>query len=352
MRAVEISRPGGPEVLRVVQRPKPAPAAGELLIRVAAAGVNGHDLRHRLAGSHSVRDGESDLPGLEVAGEVVAVGPGVSGWASGDHVVALLRGGGYAEYAVAVAQQCLPVPDGLDLRRGASLPESFFTAWSNLVTEANLTAGETVLIHGGGSGVGVAAIQIARARGATVYTTAGSEDKCRSCREIGAALAVNYRTEPFETAVLATTEGRGVDVVLDMVGGPYVSRDIACLAPGGRLMLIAAKPGESACLPVDTVIRKQLTLTGTLLRERSDTYKSRVRDELLATIWPLLSSGIVRPVVDSVHPLSRVQAAHRRMESRLHFGKIVLDVAQFGDEPAPGQAEDESAFMGRSVRNG
>lgn len=322
MRAIEIAGFGGPEVLRETQRPVPQPGRGEVLIRVAASGVNRPDVLQR-KGQYPMPPGVSDLPGLEVAG-VVAGGEPPPGLAVGDRVCALLAGGGYAEWAVAPAGQCLPVPAGLSDVEAAGLPETFFTVWQNVFEIARLQPGESVLVHGGTSGIGVTAIQLAVAFGATVYATAGSDDKCAACVGLGAAHAINYRTQDFAAEVLRLTGGRGVDVVLDMVGGDYIARDIDCLATDGRLALIAVQGGTHSAFDSGAVLRKRLAITGSTLRPRSLPYKARLAQALQAQVWPLLAQGRARPVVHRVLPAAEAAAAHALMESSTHIGKIVL----------------------------
>ena len=323
MRVVEISAPGGPEVLAVGTRAAPRAGAGELLIKVAAAGVNRPDVAQR-KGVYPPPPGASDIPGLEVAGEVVEAGPGVTALAPGDLVCALVTGGGYAEYCVAPEVQCLPVPKGVTLVEAASLPETFFTVWSNVFDRGRLVPGESLLVQGGSSGIGVAAIQLARALGSTVFATAGTPEKCAACERLGAARAVNYRTEDFVEVTRAASGGRGVDVILDMIGGAYVPREIAALAEEGRLVLISTLGGAKAEVDLRAVMGKRLCITGSTLRARPPEFKGGVARSLRARVWPLLESGAVRPVVHATFPLERAGDAHRLMESSLHVGKIVL----------------------------
>ena len=326
MRVIEIAEPGGPEVLRPATRPVPVPAAGEILIRVAAAGVNRPDASQR-AGSYAPPPGASDLPGLEAAGEVAAVGPGGSSpWKVGDRVCALLPGGGYAEYALTHQDHALPIPDGMEMTAAAGLCETFFTVWGNLFERGRLAAGEVLLVHGGSSGIGTTAIQLAAARGARVFATAGSEAKCRACRDLGAELAMNYRAADFVAEVRAATGGRGVDVVLDMVGGDYLARDVRALAPEGRLVMIAHQKGATAELDFAQVMVKRLTITGSTLRPQSVEAKARIAAALRREVWPLLASGRIAPVIDRVFPLEAAAEAHARMESSAHVGKIILAV--------------------------
>ena len=326
MRVIEIAEPGGPEVLRPATRPVPVPMAGEILIRVAAAGVNRPDASQR-AGSYAPPPGASDLPGLEAAGEVAAVGPGGSSpWKVGDRVCALLPGGGYAEYALTHQDHALPIPDGMEMTAAAGLCETFFTVWGNVFERGRLAAGEVLLVHGGSSGIGTTAIQLAAARGARVFATAGSEAKCRACRDLGAELAMNYRTADFVAEVRAATGGRGVDVVLDMVGGDYLARDVRALAPEGRLVMIAHQKGATAELDFAQVMVKRLTITGSTLRPQSVEAKARIAAALRREVWPLLESGRIAPVIDRVFPLEAAAEAHARMESSAHVGKIILAV--------------------------
>ncbi|MEM9047271.1 MAG: NAD(P)H-quinone oxidoreductase [Pseudomonadota bacterium] len=326
MQAVEIAAPGGPEVLRTVVRPVPQPAPGEILIRVAAAGVNRPDCLQR-AGLYAPPPGASDLPGLEAAGEVVATGSAVTRWSVGDKVCALLPGGGYATYAVTPADHALAVPEGLSLEEAAALPETFFTVWTNVFDRGRLAAGETLLVHGGSSGIGTTAIQLAAIRGARVIATAGSEEKCAVCRDLGASLALNYRKTDFVADVRAATGGRGADVILDMVGGDYIPRNLKALAPDGRLVMIAFLGGSTADVNFAPLMVQRQTITGSTLRPQSIAAKTAIADALRETVWPLLASGRLAPVMDSRFPLDKACDAHRRMESSAHIGKIVLTTA-------------------------
>jgi NADPH:quinone reductase len=325
MRAVEIAEPGGPEVLRPVRRPVPAPGAGEILIRVAAAGVNRPDALQR-AGAYAPPPGASDLPGLEAAGEVAMVGPDVARWRVGDAVCALLPGGGYAEYVVTPADHALPVPAGLKMIEAAGICETFFTVWTNVFERGRLVAGESFLVHGGSSGIGTTAIQLASVRGARVFATAGSAEKCAACERLGAERAINYRDEDFVEIVRDATGGRGVDVILDMVGGSYLPRDVKALAPEGRLVMIAFLGGPKAELNFAQVMTKRLTITGSTLRPQSVEAKARIAQALEREVWPLIASGRIGPVMDRTYPLEEAAAAHARMESSAHVGKIVLTV--------------------------
>jgi putative PIG3 family NAD(P)H quinone oxidoreductase len=326
MHVIEIAGHGGPAVLRPAVRRVPQPAAGEILIRVRAAGVNRPDALQR-AGAYAPPPGASDLPGLEAAGEVAAVGPGGSVWRVGDPVCALLPGGGYAEYALTHQDHALPVPRRLDMRAAAALCETFFTVWSNVFGRGRLRAGESFLVHGGSSGIGTTAIQLARVRGARVFATAGSEAKCRACRALGAELAINYREADFVAAVMEATGGRGVDVILDMVGGDYLPRDVRALAPDGRLVMIAHQGGAKVELNFAQVMVKRLTVTGSTLRPQSVEAKARIAAELRREVWPLLDAGRIAPVIDRTFPLEAAAEAHARLESSAHIGKIVLEVA-------------------------
>ena len=326
MRAIEITTPGGPEVLQPCERPAPQPKAGELLIAVQASGVNRPDVLQR-KGLYPMPPGVSDLPGLEIAGTVRAGAPAdlaAAGLAVGDPVCALVAGGGYAELCVAPAGQCLPMPKGLSAIEAASLPETFFTVWQNVFEIARLQPGETLLVQGGSSGIGVTAIMLAKALGSTVIVTAGSDDKCAACVQLGADHAVNYRTQDFVAEVKRITNGRGVDVVLDMVAGAYVGREIECLADDGRLALIAVQGGTQSAIDSGLVLRKRLAITGSTLRPRSIAYKTGLARALKAQAWPLLESGRIKPVIHQVFPAAQAAAAHALMESSTHVGKIVL----------------------------
>ena len=323
MFAIEISAPGGPEVLALAERPQPVPGEGEVLIRVAAAGVNRPDVFQRL-GSYPPPPGASDIPGLEVAGVIDQVGAGVTAWHVGDRVCALVAGGGYAEVCVAPAGQCLPVPAGLDMTQAAALPETVFTVWTNVFERGRLRAGETLLVHGGSSGIGTTAIQLAHARGARVFTTAGSAAKCEACRQLGAELAINYREEDFVKAVMTATDGRGVDVILDMVGGDYLARNLAALAFEGRLVQIATLQGAKATIDLRAIMQRRLTLTGSTLRARSVAEKSALAAAVRHHVWPLIESGRMQPLVHATWPLAQAAEAHRTMEAGEHIGKLVL----------------------------
>ncbi|MDW3224445.1 MAG: NAD(P)H-quinone oxidoreductase [Paracoccaceae bacterium] len=322
MRAVEITAPGGPDMLQVTERPMPAPAHGQVVIKVAWAGVNRPDALQR-AGLYAPPPTASDLPGLEASGEVVALGEGVSEVCVGDQVCALLPGGGYAEYVATPAAHCLPIPEGMGLREAACLPETHFTVWSNVFTRGGLKAGERFLVHGGSSGIGTTAIQLANAFGARVFTTAGSADKCDACTDLGAEIAINYREQDFVEVVRA--EG-GADVILDMVGGDYIPRNLKTLANDGRLVQIAFLGGAKVEVNFTTLMTRRLSMTGSTLRPQSDLVKAQIATELRGAVWPLLAAGKVRPVMDQTFNLTDASQAHARMESSGHIGKIVLKV--------------------------
>ena len=326
MKVIEITSFGAPDVLQLGERPAPVPAVGEVLIRVAASGVNRPDVLQR-TGNYPVPAGASDIPGLEVAGEIIggdAAAMAAAGFKTGDKVCALVAGGGYAELCVAPVGQCLPIPTGFTAVEAASLPETFFTVWSNVFDRANLKAGESLLIQGGSSGIGVTAIQIAKAMGATVLVTAGSDDKCAACMALGADHAFNYNRQDFVESVKAATGGKGVNVILDMVAGSYVTREIECLADDGRLVIIAVQGGVKSELNAGMVLRKRLTVTGSTLRPRSLEFKAAIAAALRKTVWPMLVSGEVKPVVHIVFAASDAAGAHTLMESNQHIGKIVL----------------------------
>ena len=324
MICVEIRAPGPPEVLTLIERADPIAGPGEVLIDVAAAGVNRPDVMQR-RGAYPPPPGASDIPGLEVAGTIVSVGDGVRSWQAGDQVCALVSGGGYATRCVAPALQCLPVPASLDLSDAAALPETFFTVWSNVFDRGHLRAGESALFHGGSSGIGTTAIQLAAARGVRVFATAGSDDKCRACEELGAERAINYRTRDFVEDIRALTAGRGVDLVLDIVGGSYVARNLSVLAMDGRLVQIGLMEGDpTAAVDFRRVLGRRLTITGSTLRPRSVDEKGQIAAALRRDVWPLVERGVVRPVVYRTFPLADAAAAHRLMESSEHVGKIVL----------------------------
>ena len=324
MTAIEIREPGGPEALVPTSRPVPEAGDGEVLIKVAAAGVNRPDVLQR-QGGYPPPPGVTDIPGLEVAGEIVALGSNAGAWKIGDQVTALVAGGGYAEYCAAPGVQCLPIPDGLSLLEAAALPETFFTVWSNVFDRGSLQAGESFLVHGGSSGIGTTAIQLAVAFGARVFTTAGSAEKCKICEELGAERAINYREEDFVEVVTQAT-GDGVNLILDMVGGDYVPRNFKALAPEGRLVFIAFLGGPKVEVNFLPVMLKRLMVTGSTLRARSVDFKGELAEKLKAQVWPLLAAGNVRPVMHESFPLAAAAEAHRLMETSTHIGKIVLSV--------------------------
>jgi putative PIG3 family NAD(P)H quinone oxidoreductase len=323
MKVIEIRAPGGPEVLVPVERSRPSPAAGEVLIRVAAAGVNRPDVMQR-RGLYPPPPGASDIPGLEVAGTIEESGSDVHEWRSGDRVCALVSGGGYAEYCVAPAPQCLPVPGGMDLVSAAAIPEAFFTVWTNVFERGRLQAGESLLVHGGSSGIGTTAIQLARARGARVFATAGSSEKCAACERLGAERAINYHDSDFVAVIKELTANRGVDVILDMVGGEYLPRNLDALAVDGRLVQIALIGGARAQINLGIVLQRRLTITGSTLRPRSVAEKGAIATALREHVWPLLESQQVKPEIYRVFSLEEAAAAHRLMESSAHIGKLVL----------------------------
>ncbi len=323
MTVVEIAEPGGPEVLRPGERPRPEPGVGEVLVEVAAAGINRPDVLQR-KGGYPAPPGASDIPGLEIAGVVAALGPEARGWQVGDEVCALVTGGGYAAYCVAPTEQCLPVPAGFDMVKAAALPETHFTVWTNVFQRGRLEHGERFLVHGGSSGIGTTAIQLADARGARVFATAGSAEKCAACERLGAERAINYREEDFVAVVKELTGGEGVDVILDMVGGDYIARNVAALRREGRLVSIAFLGGSKATLNFLPIMLKRLTITGSTLRPRGVEEKGAIAAELRREVWPLLESGRIGPVIDSTYPLEQAAEAHRHMEEGAHIGKIVL----------------------------
>ena len=322
MRAVDITQPGGPEVLKSGDRPQPVPKDGEILIKVAAAGVNRPDMLQR-QGHYPVPPGASDIPGLEVAGEVVQSG---KLWKKGDQVCALVAGGGYAEYCAVPELQALPIPKGLTPVQAASLPETFFTVWSNVYDRGKLAPGETFLVQGGSSGIGVTAIQMAKAMGNRVFATAGSDEKRAACVRLGAEKAFNYKTQDWSAELLTVTGGKGVNVILDMVGGDYVPRELKCLAEDGRLVFIAYLRGPKSELNIDAVMRRRLTITGSTLRPRPVEFKGAIARNLREKIWPLIEAGKIKPEIYKTFPLEQAAEAHRLMESSQHIGKIVLTV--------------------------
>jgi len=322
MTAIEITKPGGPEVLQPTERPVPTPGPGEVLVKVRAAGVNRPDVQQR-SGGYPPPPGASDIPGLEIAGEIVAAHPDVTDWQVGQSCMALVSGGGYAEYCTAPAPQCLPLPSGMDFIQAAAIPETFFTVWTNVFERGQLKAGETLLIHGGASGIGTTAIQLARKFGARVIVTAGSDERADACRALGADLAINYRTRDFVAEAKAATDGAGVDLVLDMVGGDYFPRNIELLKLEGRLVQIALLGGATSEINLQRIMVKRLTVTGSTLRPRTVAQKAEIARAIRQHVLPLLDSGAVRPVMDSTFPLRQAVDAHRRIEAD-HVGKIVL----------------------------
>lgn len=325
MKAVEISTPGGPEVLKLVERPMPEPKSGEVLIKVSAAGINRPDVFQR-KGAYPPPPGASDLPGLEVSGEIVGGDVGATGLAVGDKVCALLAGGGYAEYCVAPAEQCLPVPAGLSDVEAAGLPETYFTVWSNVFDRGQLSGDETLLVHGGASGIGTTAIQIATAMGHKVYATAGSDERVGAIENLGAVQGINYRTHDFVEEIKKATDGRGVDVILDMVAGDYINRDLSCLADDGRIVIIALLGGAKATIDCSQLMRRRLTVTGSTLRPRPVAFKAEIARALTQKVWPLLASGKIRPIVHATFPLAEASEAHAMMDAGEQIGKIVLTV--------------------------
>ena len=323
MRAVEITTPGGPEVLKLVERPIPVAGPGEVLIKVTAAGINRPDVFQR-KGAYAPPPGASDLPGLEVAGEIVDGDAAAGGFNKGDRVCALVAGGGYAEYCVAPAVQCLPIPDGLSDIEAAGLPETYFTVWSNVYDRGRLSEGETLLVHGGASGIGTTAIQLAHALGHKVYTTVGSDERVAAVRALGADAGINYKTQDFVEEVKTLTDGRGVDVILDMVAGDYLDRDIKALADDGRIVIIALLGGAKATLNADQLLRRRLTITGSTLRPRDVNFKAAIARALRERVWPLFAAGKLKPVVHATFTLDKADQAHAMMESGEHIGKIIL----------------------------
>jgi len=325
MTCIEITTPGDAHVLKPAQRPLPRPAKGQVLIKVAAAGINRPDVLQR-QGAYPAPPGASDLPGLEVSGTVAGLGEGVDQWCLGDSVCALTAGGGYAQFVTADARHCLPIPDDLEFVAAAALPETLFTVWHNVFERGGLKAGEKFLVHGGGSGIGTTAIQLAKALGATVFATAGGKAKCEACVKLGADHVIDYQTEDFVEVIKAETGGKGVDVILDMVGGDYLPRNVKCLGFDGRLVNIAFLKGPVAEMNMMPVMLKRLTLTGSTLRPQSDAAKARMAEGLKTTVLPLVAAGRVRPLIHAVFPLDQAAQAHELMESNTHVGKIVLTV--------------------------
>lgn len=325
MRAIEIKTPGGPETLTIATRTTPTPEQHQVLIKVAAAGVNRPDVMQR-KGLYPPPPGASDVPGLEISGTIVALGEQVDHLNIGDQVCALVTGGGYAEYCLASANCCLPLPTSLSFTQAAALPETFFTVWSNVFDRARLQPGETLLVHGGSSGIGTTAIQLAKAFNAKVFVTAGSAEKCRRCVQLGADAAINYHAEDFVDVILNLTQNKGVDVILDMIGGDYLPRNIKCMADDARLVQIAVQHGPKADINLLPIMLKRLTITGSTLRARNDAFKANIAKQLLNNVWPLLEMGLIKPIIHSTFSLSDAAKAHELMESSQHFGKIILEV--------------------------
>ena len=328
MKAIVITQPGAPEVLQLAERPKPTFTANEVLVKVSAAGINRPDVFQRKGNYPPPAGAPQDIPGLEIAGTVVDVGDNVTRWKIGDKVCALVMGGGYAEYCNVPASQCLPIPENLSFIEAASLPETFFTVWSNVFDRGHLQKGESLLVQGGSSGIGVTAIQMAKAWGCTVYATAGSDEKCKFCEELGAAKAINYKTENFADEIKKATNNKGVDVILDMIGGDYTAPNLQSLAEDGRLVLINTMNGKDVNIDLSVVMRKRLTITGSMLRSREISFKAAIAQNLEKNIWPLLKSGEIKPIIYKVFPAGQAAAAHQLMESSEHIGKIVLDFEQ------------------------
>ena len=324
MKAIVITQPGAPEVLQLAERPKPTFTANEVLVKVSAAGINRPDVFQRKGNYPPPAGAPQDIPGLEIAGTVVDVGDNVTRWKIGDKVCALVMGGGYAEYCNVPASQCLPIPENLSFIEAASLPETFFTVWSNVFDRGHLQKGESLLVQGGSSGIGVTAIQMAKAWGCTVYATAGSDEKCKFCEELGAAKAINYKTENFADEIKKATNNKGVDVILDMIGGDYTAPNLQSLAEDGRLVLINTMNGKDVNIDLLVVMRKRLTITGSMLRSREISFKAAIAQNLEKNIWPLLKSGEIKPIIYKVFPAGQAAAAHQLMESSEHIGKIVL----------------------------
>jgi len=325
MKAVVITHPGAPDVLQIEERPNPAFGADEVLVKVAAAGINRPDVFQRKGNYPPPAHAPQDIPGLEIAGTIAKVGANVTRWKMGDKVCALVIGGGYAEYCNVPAGQCLPILENLSFVEAASLPETYFTVWSNVFDRGHLQSGESLLIHGGSSGIGVTAIQMAKALGSTVYVTAGSDEKCKFCEGLGATKAINYKTESFKDIIQQVTNGQGVDVILDMIGGNYTAPNLQCLADEGRLVLINAMGGKDVAIDLSTIMRKRLTITGSMLRSRDVAFKAAIAHNLEQNVWPLLASGKIKPVIYKVFPASAAPEAHHLMESSEHIGKIVLE---------------------------
>jgi NADPH:quinone reductase len=324
MKAIIITQPGGPEVLQIAERPQPQCDANEVLVKVAASGINRPDVAQRKGNYPPPASAPQDIPGLEIAGTIVETGADVSRWKIGDKVCALVIGGGYAECCNVPEGQCLPVPENLSFTEAASLPETFFTVWSNVFDRGRLTKGESLLVHGGSSGIGVAAIQMAKAMGSTVYVTAGSDEKCRFCESLGASKAMNYKTESFKDAIQQITNGKGVDVILDMIGGDYTVPNLQSLADDGKLVMINMMKGKDVGIDLSLVMRKRLIITGSMLRSREVAFKTAIAQNLEKNIWPLLVSGQIKPIIYKVFAADEAAEAHKLMESSEHIGKIVL----------------------------
>jgi len=324
MKAIVITGAGGPDVLQIEDRPQPLITSSEVLVKVSAAGVNRPDIYQRKGNYSPPKEASQDIPGLEIAGIIAAIGDKVTRWKVGDKICALVTGGGYAEYCNVPEGQCLPVPGNLNFAEAASLPETFFTVWSNVFDRGKLQPGESLLVHGGSSGIGVTAIQMAAALGSTVYVTAGSDEKCKFCEELGASKAINYRTENFSNIILQLTNGKGVNVILDMIGGDYTGGNISSLADEGRLVLINAMKGKDVQIDLAQIMRKRLTITGSMLRSREIGFKNAIARSLEQHIWPLLASGKIKPIIHAVFPVEEAAKAHALMESSEHAGKIVL----------------------------
>ena len=326
MRLISITTPGGPEVLELAQRATPTPASHELLIRVAYAGVNRPDIAQRKGRYPAPPGAPADIPGLEVSGTVESIGSRTTRFKPGDQVCALLSGGGYAEYVTAPEGQCLPLPPGFSLKQAAALPETVFTVWHNVFQRGQLKSGEKLLVHGGTSGIGVMAIQMAKAAGAMVLTTAGTDEKCKACEQLGAALSINYNKQDFTTEVLNFTENKGVDVILDIVGGSYTQKNLDCLDTDGRLVLINFMAGDESSIRLSSILRKRLTVTGSTLRARDEAFKKDLANEVERKVWPWIEQGLIQAVIDSCYPLEEAAAAHQRLESGTHIGKILLEI--------------------------
>ena len=326
MKAIVITKPGDAEVLQVQERPQPSPGVGEVLVKVAAAGVNRPDVAQRKGHYPAPAGASPDIPGLEIAGTVIELGKNCKRWKIGDKICALVSGGGYAEFSVVPEGQCLPIPHNFSFVEAASLPETFFTVWSNVFDRGRLKAGESLLVHGGSSGIGITAIQMAKVFGAEVYVTAGSEDKCRFCEKLGAVKAINYKTEKFRDVIKLQSSNKGADVILDMIGGDYTPDNLEILREEGRLVLINFMRGDETTIKLSQIMRKRLTITGSTLRARNTQFKTSVAEQLEKNVWPLLISGKIKPVIYQVFPLEKASEAHHLIESSEHIGKIVLTI--------------------------